>query len=58
MNKFNLTPFQKFSYLEKQLSGSAKDLGNSIPMSDMDYQTARALLDKAFLDNAAQQNAV
>ena len=61
MSKFTVTPFEKFSYLEKQLRGSARDLIDSIPISDMDdqiYQTARSLLDKAYLDNNAQRNAV
>ena len=58
MGKFNLTSFEKFSYLEQQLSGSAKELLNAVPSDDMRYETAKKLLDKAFLCDDLQKFAV
>ena len=58
MGKFNLTSFEKFSYLEQQLSGSARELLNAVPLDDMRYETAKKLLDKAFLSDDIQKFAV
>ena len=58
LNKFNISSFEKFSYLEKQLKGPAKDLINSLSISSMDYDAAKDLLDKAFFDNDLLQNNV
>ena len=58
MDKFTLTPFQKFTYLEGQLSGPAKDLIKSISDDDLRYDVARDLLDKAFKNEDTQKFAV
>ena len=58
ISKFTITEFEKFSYLERQLRGSAKDLIDSVSINSMDYNTARNLLDKAYLHNSVQQNNV
>lgn len=58
LDKFNISSFEKFAYLEKQLRGPAKDLINSLSISSMDYDAAKDLLDKAFMDNDMLQNNV
>ena len=58
MNKSNLTSFEKFTYLEKQLSGSARNLLNAVPLDNMRYEAAKELLDKAFLKEDIQKFAV
>ena len=55
---YSLNPFDKFSYLEQQLSGPAKDLINSVSARTLDYDVAKDLLDKAFKDKGKQQYAV
>lgn len=58
IDKFQISSFDKFSYLERQLTGSAKDLIDSISVTTMDYNTAKSLLDKAYLNNNIRQNGV
>ena len=58
MSKFSISSFEKFTYLENQLSGSAKALLNAVPVDNMNYEAARKLLDKAFLGEDVQKFAV
>ena len=58
LSKFNITSFEKFTYLENQLSGSAKALLNAVPVDNLSYDDAKKLLDKAYLDADVQKFAV
>ena len=58
ISKYQLSPFEKYSYLIKQLSGNARALIETIPASDLTYDTAKRLLDEAFCNKLTQQYAV
>lgn len=58
LSKFNLTSFEKYTYLESQLSGSAKMLLGAVPVETLQYEVAKKLLDKAFLDEDVQKFAI
>ena len=58
IDKYNLRPFEKYSYLLKQLSGNSKLLVESLPADSLTYDKAKKLLDEAFCDQLAQQYAV
>jgi len=58
LEKFELTEYEKFSYLKKQLSGPAREIVDSIPFGDFNYTDAKKLLYDAFADKTAQQFSV
>ena len=58
ISKYNLSSFEKFSYLSKQLSGSAKKLIASLSLNDSNYDSAKLLLDKAYSNKNDQQFSV
>lgn len=57
VDKFNLSPFEKFTFLKHQLTGSVLDLVDSIPIRSRDYPTARKLLDNCYCDSDEQKAA-
>lgn len=58
INKYNLSPFEKFSYLSKQLRGPAKKLVDSLSQNEMDYDSAVDLLKDAYRDVTCQKYSV
>ena len=58
LNKFNLTSFEKYSYLSQQLTGTAKDIITALPDENLSYEGAKALLESAFADKTLQQFSV
>ena len=58
ISKFNLSQFEKYSYLFQQLSGPAKDLVASVPHSGYCYDVAMQLLADAFSSKIIQQFSV
>lgn len=58
ISKFNLTPFEKYSYLLQQLSGSARQIVESVHSGDLNYDDARKLLEDAFSSKVLQQYSV
>ena len=57
--KYNLSDFEKFSYLVKSVAdGPARQLMDIVSESTMDYPTAKALLDKAYPLGHVQQDAI
>ena len=58
MGKFSLTQFEKFTYLLQQVSGPAKQLVESVPAGDLNYDVARALLTDAFSNATVQKYSV
>ena len=57
-DKFSLTQFEKYSYLLGQVSGSARQIVESVPMGEMNYDVARKLLSDAFSGKVNQQFSV
>ena len=58
ISKYNLSPFEKFSYLSKQLTGVAKKLIESLSLNDLNYESAKKLLNDAFCNKLDQQFSV
>ena len=58
MNKFNLSSFEKYSYLKQQVRGPAKCIVESLSDDDLTYEAAKALLEDAFSDKIVQQFSV
>ena len=58
MNKFNLSSFEKYSYLKQQVRGPAKCIVESLSDDDLTYGAAKALLEDAFSDKIIQQFSV
>lgn len=58
LNKFNLTQFEKYSYLLQQVSGPAREILTSVPQGERCYSTAKTLLSDAFSSVTLQQFAV
>lgn len=58
LSKYNLSQFEKFSYLKQQVYGSARKIVDSVPDSDSCYDVAKGLLKEAFSDKTTQQFAV
>lgn len=58
IDKFDLTQFERYSYLLQQLSGSAKEIVNSVPQTEFCYDTAINLLAAAFSEKIVQQFSV
>ena len=58
LNKFNLTSFEKYSYLLQQVSGPARKIVESVSDDSMTYEAAKALLESAFSDKTVQQFSV
>lgn len=56
--KYNLSPFEKFSYLSKQLTGVARKLIESLSLNDLNYDSAKKLLNDAFCNKLDQQFSV
>jgi len=56
--KFNLTPYEKYSYLRQQVSGPARVIVKSLPDYDLTYNSAKNLLESAFSDVTLQQFSV
>lgn len=58
LSKFDLTDFQKYSYLHQQVRGSAKSIVESLPDNNLSYAAAKELLEDAFSDETVQQFSV
>jgi hypothetical protein len=58
VSRYKLSNFEKYSYLLKQLSGNAKSLIETLPVSELTFDAAKSLLDKAFCCKLDQQYAV
>lgn len=58
ISKYNLSAFEKYSYLLKQLKGPARLLVESVALSDLTYDSAKSLLDDAYCDKTSQQYSV
>ena len=50
LNKFNLTEFERYSYLRQQVSGPARQIVNSLPTDNLTFTAAKQLLYNAFSD--------
>ena len=58
INKFQLSQFEKYSYLLQQLSGSAREIVLSVPHDNICYSSAIDLLASAFSSKIKQQFSV
>ena len=59
LSKFDLTQFEKFSYLQKHVFGPAKEIIESVPLGGGNsYDTAKQLLSDAFSRKVVQQFSV
>lgn len=58
ISKYNLSSFEKFSYLFKQLSGPAKKIVESLSLNNSNYESAKQLLSEAYSNKLDQQFAV
>lgn len=58
ISKYNLSSFEKFSYLSKQLSGPAKKIIESLSLNDLNYDSAKTLLSEAYSNKLDQQFSV
>ena len=58
MSKFDLTQFEKYSYLLQHVAGPARVIIESIPSGNLTYDAAKALLTEAFSDNVGQRFSV
>ena len=58
LNKFNLTEFERYSYLRQQVSGPARQIVNSLPTDNLTFTAAKQLLYNAFSDKTTQQFSV
>ena len=58
INKFSLTQFEKYSYLLQRVKGAAKDIVESVPTGQNEFDNAIQLLTDAFSDEVTQQFAV
>ena len=56
--QMNIDEFGKYTLLEQQLQGEAKQLVSSVPVGNMDYTYAKQLLDRVYLSKDAQQFAI
>lgn len=56
--KYNLSSFEKFSYLSKQLTGSPKKIIESLSLNDLNYENAKNLLNEAYSNKLDQQFSV
>ena len=55
IDKYELSSYEKFIYLKKQLKGDPLVLVNSLSGTDQSYENARALLEEAFARTVTQQ---
>ncbi len=58
IEKYNLDDYEKFLYLQKQLTGHAKTLLSTIKVTDMTFTKAKDLLNEAYCDKLEQQFAI
>ncbi len=58
IDKYNLDEYEKFLYIQKQLTGNAKSLLNTMKLADMTYTKAKKLLNEAYCDKLEQQFAI
>lgn len=58
LSKFNLTQFERYSYLLQNVYSSARDIVQSVPTGQDEYDTAKQLLTQAFSDKLTQQFSV
>lgn len=58
LSKFNLTQFEKYTYLLAQVSGSARQIVQSVPLGDQSYDVAKKLLSDAYSCKINQQYSV
>ena len=58
ISKYDLSSFEKYSYLIKQLSGPAKSLVESVSLSDLSYESAIKILNEAYSDKLEQQYSI
>jgi len=54
ISKFNLTEFERYSYLRQQVKGDAKNIVDSIPIGQNEFTNAIQLLNDAFADTNVQ----
>lgn len=57
-SKNKLSEYEKFIYLQRQLSGNARSLLDTIPVSELTYTNAKKLLNEAFCCKIDQQYAI
>lgn len=55
INKYNLSDYEKFVYLKRQLEGEPLTLINSLSGAKQSYEVAKSLLKEAFADTVAQK---
>ena len=58
ISRYNLSSFEKFTYLIKQLSGPARKILESLNLHESNYESAKKLLTEAFSDKLSQQFSV
>ena len=58
ISKYNLSSYEKFSYLSKQLMGDAKKLIESLELEECDYESALKMLKEAYFDKVEQQYSI
>ena len=58
LNKYDLSQFEKLSYLRKQIRGQAKDIIDSVPDSPTCYDIAKNLMERAFCKLTTQRFSV
>ena len=58
LSEYGLTSAQKFSLLQKQLSGHPKKLIECLSLNELNFEAAKKLLDEAFSDRLTQQFSV
>ena len=58
LNKYDLSQFEKLSYMRKQIKGQAKDIIDSVPDSANCYDIAKGLLERAFCKLTTQRFSV
>lgn len=58
IGKYNLSDYEQYVYLLRQLSGNAKSLIETMSVGDLTYSEAKKLLDKAYCSKLDQQFAL
>ena len=58
ISKYDLSQYEKFSYLTRQLTGNAKKLVESLSLQNTDYDSAKKLLNDAYFDKLQQQYSI
>ncbi len=58
IERYQLSSYEKYVYLVRQLTGSAKLLIENLSVENLDYKSARELLDGAFCSKLDQQYSI